>query len=226
MTQARTEAGGAPAVVDLREDELPASIRKKFVLRDEPQTKGHYFLVRAETAGEGRILKRTVKEAPRLARLRAEKVSEDNIEAMLALLLDPMERAPVDADLEADNAELRAHYIKSTPMLQSADIHRLAAARSANKSETASRWKREGRIFAVRVKGADLYPAFQFAEGEPLPAIRKALAALPESMTPWQIALWFASGNGWLDGKAPQDALDAPAAVVEAARRAGEPAVG
>ena len=45
-------------------------------------------------------------------------------------------------------------------------------------------------------------------------------------MTGWQIAMWFASGNGWLDGAAPQDRLGDPEAVLDAARVLADPAVG
>lgn len=60
---------------------------------------------------------------------------------------------------------------------------------------------------------------FQFDHGQPLPAIRKILVALPKTMTPWQIALWFASGNGWLGGVSPQDSLVNVDDVVAAASR-------
>ena len=40
-------------------------------------------------------------------------------------------------------------------------------------------------------------------------------------MTGWQIAMWFASGNGWLEGAEPQERLSDPDAVVDAARSAG-----
>lgn len=42
------------------------------------------------------------------------------------------------------------------------------------------------------------------------------LAALPADMTAWQTALWFASGNGWLDGD-KQQRLDDGKRLVEAA---------
>jgi hypothetical protein len=68
--------------------------------------------------------------------------------------------------------------------------------------------------------------AFQFADGRPRAAIRRVLRALPEGMTPWQVAFWFASGNGWLEGAAPQDRLDEVEAVTAAAERMRHPAVG
>ena len=95
-----------------------------------------------------------------------------------------------------------------------------------NPSEPASRWKREKRVFAVRAGRSQLYPRFQFADGNPLPVIKDVLRRLPEDMTPWQVALWFWSGNGWLDGKSPEEALSDEAGVQNAADRLSEPALG
>lgn len=50
------------------------------------------------------------------------------------------------------------------------------------------------------------------------PEIARILTMLPADMSPWQIAFWFASGNGWIeDDKAPQDALHDLAHVLAAA---------
>ena len=106
------------------------------------------------------------------------------------------------------------------PLITVQPIHR------KNASEPASRWKREGRIVAVRHRGRDLYPAFQFADGQPRRVIKDILAQIPASLTAWQIALWFASGNGWLDGATPEERIDAPGEVVEAALHLATPAEG
>ena len=68
--------------------------------------------------------------------------------------------------------------------------------------------------------------AFQFRDGEPHPAIARILAALPVTLTPWQIAFWFVSANGWLDDETPKDRLDEVEAVIEAARHEGEEVMG
>jgi len=132
----------------------------------------------------------------------------------------------VEAELAVDNLELRNRYMHETPMLTAAQIHRISGLGSSNPSEPASRWKTEGKTFAVRVRGRDHYPAFQFEDGSPRPVMRVILAALPETMTAWQKALWFASGNGWLDGDEPQHRLDDGESVVGAARQLAESARG
>ena len=132
----------------------------------------------------------------------------------------------VEAELAFDNLELRNRYVNETPMLSAAQIHRISGLGSKNTSEPASRWKAEGKTFAVRVGGRDHYPAFQFEDGSPRPVIKAVLSALPATMTTWQKALWFASGNGWLDGDEPQCRLDDGDSVVEAARQLSDPARG
>ena len=157
---------------------------------------------------------------------RRAQLQDANMGKMPQVLLSDSPRAALDADLDTDNARLRAEYLQETRHLTSAQIRAASGLAPRNGSETASRWKREGRLFAVRRAGKDLYPAFQFVDGVPRPAIRKILAALPKDMTDWQIALWFASGDGWLGGDEPQKSLSEPNNVIEAARRLSEPAVG
>ena len=132
----------------------------------------------------------------------------------------------VEADLAVDNLELRRKYLDRTPTLTAEQVHRNSGLHSRNKSEPASRWKSEGKMFAIRIGRRDLYPAFQFEDGVPRPVMRDVLSALPEGITAWQKALWFASGNGWLDGDEPQRRLNDGLRVVEAARRLADPADG
>ena len=147
-----------------------------------------------------------------------------DLDRMLAWLVAAGSGA--EAELAVDNLELRRTYLDETPTLTAVQIHRMSGLRSRNTSEPASRWKSEGKTFAVRMGRRDLYPAFQFEDGAPRPVVRDVLAALPESMTGWQSALWFASGNGWLDGDEPQRRLHDRELVVAAARRLSEPARG
>ena len=149
--------------------------------------------------------------------------SGKDLAQILSRLLAP--RRDVDADLALDNFALRQEYLDETPLLTARQIHERSGARSANPSEPASRWKKEGKTFAVRIDRRDLYPAFQFQDGMPRPVIKKLLAALPAGMTSWQKAFWFASGNGWLDGDEPQQRLD-DEQVLEAARQLADSAHG
>ena len=145
---------------------------------------------------------------------------------MIERTLPDTPRAEVRAELEIDNARLRDDYLQETRTLTAAEIRTRSGLHPKNGSEPALRWKREGRIFAVRHGGRDLYPAFQFEDGQPRRVIKDILGQMPRWATPWQIALWFASGNGWLDGATPEERLDAPGEVVEAALHLATPAEG
>ena len=117
--------------------------------------------------------------------------------------------------LRKKNAELRARYLRTTELYTAEDIQGPSA-----------EWKREGRVFAIQDGEKDLFPAFQFADGEPLPIIKEILEALPEDLTPWQTAFWFQSPNGWLDGKTPQECLKNESEVIYAAEQLGNLAAG
>ena len=122
------------------------------------------------------------------------------------------------AEIEIDNALLRMQYLARNQTYTGCEVREASGLKTGNPSEPASRWERQRKIFGVPVGRTDLYPAFQFAEGRPRPEIGSILAALPESMSPWQIAFWFASGNGWIENDvAPQDALHDMAGVLSAA---------
>ena len=144
----------------------------------------------------------------------------------LAEVLLPDELADARGALASDNLELRDRFIAEVPRLTSAEVREQAGLRTKNPYATAARWKKTGHIFSVQHRGKEYFPAFQFREGRPHPTVKKALAALPSRLSPWQRAFWFVSTNGWLSDRAPADALDDPDAVVTAAEREGEEVVG
>ncbi len=207
---------------------LPAPIRRKIEAAFKPTdaASGEWMLVGASSDKTAEMMNFILDKMVQLAPAHADALRERNIEKLLEILADDLPRAQVESDLEFDNAGLRAEYLSEVPVLKAAEVRTQSGLNPRNKSEPASRWKREGKLFAIRVRGIDLYPAFQFEDGAPNPVIKKVLDALPGDMSPWQIALWFASGNGWLDGKEPQECLARPDDVVLAARRLAEPAVG
>ena len=221
----------ALSLIDLTPGEierLPASLRRKIggSSRSEDPLPGAWLLVGERAEGRVELLERALEVLPSLAAERGSRLSEANIEKILDVILSDAPRPRVENELEIDNARLRSRYLQQTSLLTGAEVRAASGLNPRNKSEPASRWKREGRLFAVRRSGVDHYPAFQFADGAPRPVIKEVLSALPKDMTAWQIAMWFASGNGWLDGDEPQECLSAPDAVVEAARRLADPALG
>ncbi len=185
-----------------------------------------WVLIGAASDEEAAVVRKTMRAVGQIARRRLSALTEENIEHLVDMYLAGHERSDVDVDLELDNAEIRAEYLRATKTLTAKDVRAAVANKPKNPSEPASRWKREKRIFAVRNGGVDLFPHFLFRDGAPRKGIKKILEALPEDMSPWQIALWFASGNGWLGDKAPQDCLDDVSLVVDAAKRMNDTAIG
>ena len=163
---------------------------------------------------------------PGVSGRRNARLMDANIEKVIEVSLLETPRSRVETELDHDNARLRAGYLRETSLLTTAQVRSASGLEPRNKSEPASRWKREGKLFAVRLRGADLYPAFQFEDGSPRAVIKKVLAALQKDMSGWQVAMWFASGNGWLDGDPPQERLLEPNAVIDAALKLAEPAAG
>ena len=172
-------------------------------------------------------MRRVLETIGRIAEQRREAMTERHIEILVDLYLEGEERADVDREIERDNAELRARYLLETKTWTASDIHEcMHGKQQANPSEPASRWRREGRVFAVRAGRGHLFPSFQFADGRPRPVIADVLKRLPDDMTPWQIAFWFRSGNGWLDGRSPEEALEDREGLLNAADRLRETAIG
>ena len=219
------------SLIDLTPDDirkLPAHLRKRIAasFASADDNPGGWFIVGKASDELAQLIERTIVLLQPLVARRRAKLTDANIEKMLEVFLSGAPRAPIETDLDIDNARLRAEYLQETRLLTSAQVQAASGLSPRNRSEPASRWKREGRLFAVRRSGADLYPAFQFVDGVPRPAIRKILATLPKDMTGWQTAMWFASGNGWLGGDEPQKRLSDPDGVIAAARKLAEPAIG
>ena len=135
-------------------------------------------------------------------------------------------RRKLEAKLLKRNLKMLNEYLKRNILLNAQDIHRMSGSKSSRESEPSTRWKREGKIFAIRNRGLNLFPSFQFRDGIPLPVIKEVLTIIGEKFSSWQIACWFEGGNGWLGGDAPQNCLEKPDVVISAAPRFMNPAIG
>jgi hypothetical protein len=172
----------------------------------------------ARAAGELRaVVERLIEQL-----IGADAVHRDRAEELIAAMLPKAEVPSASAVLQARrNAAAREALLAEFGGLDSSAVAALAGSSARNRAALAHRWKQEGRIFSVPCRGAALYPGFQFDDGgRPHPAMAPVIAALGERGTEWELALWFAAGNGFLGGRRPADLLAAePQAVVEAAER-------
>ena len=140
--------------------------------------------------------------------------SEKRINAMVKDLLKDEECADIDLEIERDNAELRATYLQTTELYTAKDIQ-----------GPSTKWKREGRVFAVHDGEKDLSQLSNLLTGN-LCRSSKILEALPDYLSPWQTAFWFESGNGWLGGKTPRECLKNESKVIDAAEQLAKPTIG
>ena len=162
---------------------------------------------------------RLLEELSRLRKVNEAWAETKDVDTALLRLFTP----GIGTDAALNDLASRKRYLDETPTLTAEEVHAKSGLLSRNRSEPASRWKKEGKTFAVRVGKRDLYPAFQFEDGVPRPVMRAVLAALPGTMTAWQTAFWFASKNDWLDGDEPQERLKDNDEVVRAAQRLADP---
>ena len=180
------------------------------------------FILQDTDPAVAAVISAVIEQLPGVVASRRQALSERNIETMVDLLLGADPLATAMPAIERDNAAAQAGFLRRWPVLTADAVAAQAEHGSANRSATASRWKKARRIFGMRVAGREVYPAFQFIEGRPRPVVGKALEALPPGFTGWQTAFWFTGPNGWLDGQAPVERLGDEAAVVAAADRERE----
>ena len=119
------------------------------------------------------------------------------------------------ARLEAKAVRAIRH---STEWLTSAEIADLAELGPADPIGTVSRWKQQGRIYALRHRGRDYYPKYALGpDFRPLPVIKEILAVL-SGYDPELLAGWFDSTSRFLRGRRPRELVATePAKVLAAA---------
>jgi len=190
----------------------------------EGEDDAHYLILKMDgNAPELEAAYRTMAaHMPKLMKIRRMRLEEQDIEALLNVLMPAPPADDPRKSLAFDNAAARALFLDQVPCLTSKEVAHLAGHRSKNTSMTASRWKQAGKLFSLTRLGEEIYPAFQFRDGQPHPTMARVLAALPQRKRPWQIAFWFTSSNGWLNGDTPADRLDDADAVIEAAQHEAE----
>jgi hypothetical protein len=133
---------------------------------------------------------------------------------------DPLDDAYLA--LHEQQLQARQRLLKLMPMLEAKHVAKFAGHENKNTAQTASRWKTAGKIFSVPVSGTERYPEFQFKAGLPKPIIEELIQILNPRIE-WDLAFWFASANGWLDGAAPMSMIDEqPERVLNAARHAND----
>ena len=126
---------------------------------------------------------------------------------------------PSDTKLARLEAQAMRSVWQNTEWLTAADIADRAGLRPGNSVATVSRWKRQGRLFALRQDGTNLYPRYALGDNfRPLPVIKDILAML-DGYDPELLAAWFDSTSRFLSGGRPRErVVTEPTQVLAAAR--------
>jgi hypothetical protein len=140
-------------------------------------------------------------------------------EALVELFAGQAQLRPIDTVLAKMEARAIDAVRGGTTWYTAREIADRAALGRVNPIATVARWKNQGRIFALREKGVDRYPAYALGRDfNPLPAMRDVLAALGDHDAEY-LAGWFESTSKFLGGKRPREILsDDPVRVVSAAK--------
>ena len=149
-----------------------------------------------------------------------------NIAPLVGAVLERRQQAALDAIVEAlvpdvppprhmviearMTAEARKEVLESASWLTAAQVADAAGFSKTNPSAQPNKWKKEGRIFAVRHRGVDYFPGYALDAGagyRPLKGLADILAIFKGRKDDWGLAYWFASANSFLGGRRPQDVL-------------------
>ena len=146
---------------------------------------------------------------PRLVRLLAQRLTatEGEMERE-SKVLDAM-LPPIETLTDAATTQLRWNALARGSALQefgaftSAQLAEMRGANTTNPHATTGRWLASARVFAIETPSGRLFPAFQFEQGEPRPAIRRFLVAVDRQLRGWELLAWFTGPNGHLAGARP-----------------------
>jgi hypothetical protein len=152
---------------------------------------------------------------------------EEALETLVRLFLPAITEPQSTLREAAMIAKARATVLESAEWLTAAQVAELAGLSAANPNAQTTRWKKEERIFSVKQPGCvELFPAYGLdpeSGFRPSPALAEVIKILKGRKDGWGLAYWFASINGFLGGKRPQDVLAiAPHEVIAAARDEAE----
>jgi hypothetical protein len=138
---------------------------------------------------------------------------------LVDLLLGDVALRPVDMKRARLEAQALRAVRQGTEWLTASEIADLADLGPANPIGTVSRWKQQGRIFALRQGGKDFYPKYALGpDFRPLPVVKQIMVVLA-GYAPELLAAWFDSTSRFLGGKRPIDLLAIqPEWVLAAAR--------
>jgi hypothetical protein len=186
----------------------------------------HSYLVQVHSDAMSLVLEAVMPLLDRVLTQKTAAVREQKLEALVDFLTGQMVvPSPVDTQMAQRLAGRHAGVLSEFGFVTAEQLADANQSRAGNRSALADNWKKRRQVFSVRHRDEsgrprEVFPLFQFDDHRPIKAVQAVLEAFGENKSPWKLALWFTSNNGWLPGQArPVDLLaGAPDAVVQAAR--------
>ncbi|HEX7881276.1 MAG TPA: hypothetical protein VF499_00880, partial [Afipia sp.] len=153
-----------------------AEVRRKLETLDPDQVVA--FMVEHGDSKFARLIADTMVSIAPLVVATLARREKDALEKIVELLV-PQMPPPQHLLIEARmNAEARKAVLESADWLTAAEIAEIAGFSAQNPSTQPNKWKKEGRIFAVRRSGVDYYPGYALdpdAEYRPLKGLGSIL---------------------------------------------------
>ena len=168
------------------------------------------------------LLTELISQVTVLAEGVAEARKTEKLKALVELLTPDVPTSDILVREARMIASARQAVIKGTQWLTAEQLSTLAGFSSTNPSAQPNKWKAKRMIFAINNKGTDYFPVYALDPDKnhrPLKILANILEIFSEKKDGWGAAYWFASVNGFLGGKRPQDILHSnPEAVLAAAK--------
>jgi hypothetical protein len=141
------------------------------------------------------------------------------LRSVLDRIIEATPLRTLDAERTALEQRAIAAVFSGAEWLSAEQIGRLRDPQTKNPHGAVSRWRSEGRLFALPKGGMLYYPRYGFDEVlEPRPALARVIALL-HGYSAFRLASWFESNNGYLGGRRPREVLAPdPDAVIAAAK--------
>jgi len=139
-------------------------------------------------------------------------------DTLVDLFAGQSEITPADSAQARMEGRARRAIQEGTEWYTAQQVAEFAQLGPGNPIGSVSRWKSQGRVFALRQGNRDLYPRYALgADFHPLDGMRAILQVLRGYSPDW-LATWFESTNSFLGGKRPRELLATnPELVVAAA---------
>lgn len=149
-------------------------------------------------------------------------MSKDWLASLVSMLIPSKPARPTILREAKMLARAKARILNSGDWLTAQDVAELAQLSTINASSQPNKWKRAGKIFALRHEGTDYFPVYgldQQTSYRPRASLAPVITELAQSKDGWGMAFWFGSSNSYLAGRMPKDVLaEDPELVLKAAK--------